>query len=123
MAANTVHIPDPVMTIQSVRSGLDVYWKPGEIHEVRVLADRPEWFGFFDSQERAAAAILRHAKTPGVSFYMTANPVNPALLARASNTFKKPKLGLSTSDGDIVRRTRLVFDFDPRRPAGISATD
>ncbi|MGI9072566.1 MAG: YfjI family protein, partial [Bryobacteraceae bacterium] len=39
------------------------------------------------------------------------------------NTFKKPKLGLSTSDGDIVRRTRLVFDFDPRRPAGISATD
>lgn len=29
----------------------------------------------------------------------------------------------TTSDSDILRRCWLFFDFDPRRPAGISSTD
>jgi hypothetical protein len=53
--------------------------------------------------------------------YVTINPVKPALQARARNlTARNPKH--TTTDEDILRRIGLVFDTDPDRQAGISAT-
>ena len=78
--------------------------------------------GYFDDVEAlvAAAVQLEDRKAPGV--YVTLNPVNPALLARAFNRLDEhPKA--TTCDSDIARRVWLPFDFDPVRPAGISATD
>jgi hypothetical protein len=54
--------------------------------------------------------------------YITLNPVNPDLLARAVNrtiTFARH----TVADRDILTRCLLPIDFDSVRPAGISSTD
>lgn len=81
--------------------------------------------GYYDYShlDKAAhdLAVLDHMRRPK-GIYMTINPVNPALLARACNRLvERPKA--TTSDADIVRRRWLPFDIDPKRPSGISATD
>jgi hypothetical protein len=82
-------------------------------------------FGYFDSdhlEDLAGAALLWTPKAMGV--YVTMNPVNPDLLGRAANRIiRATKSTKSTSDADIVGRRRLTLDFDPERPAGVSATD
>jgi hypothetical protein len=57
--------------------------------------------------------------------YVTINPVNPALLARANNRLKvlKDKKPVSATDKDIIGRRWLPIDIDPVRPSGISATE
>ncbi len=81
-------------------------------------------FGFFDSGEGALSALpaLEEAEWPGL--YVTLNAVTPALLARASNRIKAAdRKSSSTSDHDVKRRTALLIDGDPVRPADISATN
>jgi hypothetical protein len=78
--------------------------------------------GYFDDVERAVEAAIALGKRSG-NVYTTLNPVNTALLARARNRTKFADRGSTTSDHDIEGRTRLLIDFDPCRPAGISATD
>jgi hypothetical protein len=95
----------------------------GDIHEVRIpKAGRGGTIaGYFDDPDRMADAVLGIDGTvPGV--YVTMNPCNPALLARAANRLQG-RVQVTTSDADIVRRRWLLIDFDPVRPAGISSTD
>jgi hypothetical protein len=105
--------------------------EPGSVIELRALncVDNPTYpaftvAGFFDSDhlpDLALAALQITCKAEGV--YTTMNPVNTALMARAANRVVKIKKDLATKDPDVARRTQLVFDCDPTRPAGISATD
>ena len=76
--------------------------------------------GYFGDLELAAkAAASWSGKVPAV--YLTLNPVNPALLARASNRLET-YAETTTSDADILGRRWLLVDLDPKRPAGISAS-
>lgn len=76
--------------------------------------------GYFDDTDalvNEAAALDEQ----GFTVYVTANPVMPALLARAENRIKRsPKE--TTSDKDVERRRWLPVDLDPVRPSGVSAT-
>ena len=54
--------------------------------------------------------------------YLTLNPVNPELLARAANRCRNWAKH-TTGDADVLRRCWLPLDFDAVRPAGISSTD
>src|SRR5207244_808836 len=56
------------------------------------------------------------------NLYLTLNPVDPALLARAANRIDA-NARATTADADILGRRWLLVDIDPRRPTGISATD
>jgi putative DNA primase/helicase len=102
----------------------------GDVIELRILnvVDNPRYgaftlSGYFDHghlDELAKIAMEWTDRAEGV--YCTVNPVRPDLLARAANrVVRKPKH--TTGDAEIVRRIGLVFDADPRRPAGVSATD
>ncbi len=55
------------------------------------------------------------------NLYLTLNPVDPALLARASNRIVE-RAEHTTADQDILRRDWLFVDIDPVRPSGISAS-
>lgn len=97
-------------------------WRHGEVHEVRILkCDRfgHTASGYFDCPEDLARAALPWDGKANV--YMTLNPVNPALLARAANRIVRPAQQ-TTSDDEIARREWLYIDIDARRPAGISST-
>jgi hypothetical protein len=65
-------------------------------------------------------AALLDGKAPAV--YVTLNRIQPALLARAHNRLIDHAT-VTTSDAEIVRRRWLLFDVDPVRPTGISATE
>jgi hypothetical protein len=98
-------------------------FRPGTVVELRVLNTPRNGTvsGYFDDlQAFVAAAAHWSGKAPAV--YATLNPCNPALLARAANRLKD-RVKTTTSDNDIVQRRWFALDFDPVRPAEISATD
>ena len=102
---------------------LTLLHEPGSVFEVRIpKAGRAGTIsGYFDDCEAAAKAIARYDhKAPGI--YVTLNPVDPALLARAANRLKE-RAEATTCDADVVRRNSLLINVDFRRPAGVSATD
>src|SRR5438552_1828195 len=108
--------------MSDIAAALRCILTPGQVTELRVLnTPRGTVSGYFnDIDKLATAAGQWSGKAPGV--YATLNPVNPALLARASNRLLEYAKH-TTSDSDIVQRRWLPLDFDPVRPAGISSTD
>lgn len=111
-------------------NALRLWFRPGDVFEVRALdavtADymRPHVeSGYFDYEHIGdvpnALAKLRSSR--GV--YVTLNPVNPALLARAKNRIRSVGRDPTSTDADVPRRRWLPVDCDAERPAGISSSD
>jgi P4 family phage/plasmid primase-like protien len=109
-----------------------LFFASGEVCEIRAIGAQgknPGWEGFaksivsgyYDNPDAfdKGVGILDKAQARGV--YFTINPVNPALIARASNRLKVPKS--TTQDADIVCVRWLPIDLDPKRPADISSTE
>ena len=102
---------------------VELLWRPGDVREVRI----PKYnkyghtaSGYFDSPESLAESA---AKWDGkANLYFTLNPVNPALMARASNRIAD-KAETTSADVDVIRRRWLFIDIDPDRPSGISSTE
>jgi hypothetical protein len=108
----------------AIQKALAVMAKPGQVIEVRIVGvdgrkGRVD-SGYFDNFEQLARAIPSYTRR-AEGIYITLNPVNPALLARAANRIK-PWSNLTTTDTDIIYRQWLPIDIDPVRPAGISST-
>jgi hypothetical protein len=114
-----------------IKTHLELLFKPGEVFEIRIL-NVPERVGsnfkatisgYFNNVEKAVEQIVK-ADASGLcpAIYCTLNPVKPSLLARAVNTMKR-KPASTTADGDVARRSHILIDLDPNRPAGISASD
>jgi hypothetical protein len=106
-----------------VRRFLSQLMSPGDVHEVRI----PKYgkfgltaSGYFQNSESLAEAIPEWDRR--ANLYITLNPVDPALLARAANRIAE-RAANTTSDGDILRRRWLPLDIDAVRPSGISSTD
>ncbi|MDO9549358.1 MAG: hypothetical protein Q7J03_00125 [Methanoregula sp.] len=99
---------------------------PGQVVEVRALADLNTHSGYFNDYD----ALVRQVEALGTDttiqgIYITLNEVNPALFSRRANRIKM-RLGKkesSTSDADILHRRWLPIDIDPLRPSGVSSTD
>lgn len=109
---------------------LRLWFQAGDVFEVRVLdavsADyRREHIesGYFDYEHISAVpeALKRLLFFRGV--YVTVNPVNPDLLARAVNRLRPAGRNPTTADTDIVRRRWLLIDCDPRRASGVSSSN
>jgi hypothetical protein len=96
---------------------------PGTVVELRIPTTPRQGVvsGYFDSAPQfVQAAVAWSGTVPGI--YSTINPCVPALLARAANRLKE-RAKTTTSDRDVVQRRWFPLDFDPVRPADISATD
>ena len=109
---------------------LHTFFEPGDVFEVRVLdavSPNSSWShtesGYFnyDQINIIPNCLDNFASYGGV--YVTMNPVNPDLLARANNRLKAAKRDEATKDGDVLCRRWMLIDIDPERPAGISAND
>jgi hypothetical protein len=109
---------------------MKLFVAPDQVVELRALAvqrgpGRPHVEGgFFDHAHlvgfaKEALALTKIAK--GV--YFTLNPINPALLARCCNRTAWANSGDLAKDRDVIVRQFLLVDVDPKRPAGVSATD
>ena len=109
---------------------------PGTVGELRapeVGEDFKTTFaGYFDTDHLVPMAV--HAdmlSDQATGVYYTINPVEPELLGLYHNRVeRRPRK--TTTDADIVRRTRILIDIDPQRyslttgrpcPGDLSATD
>lgn len=114
-----------------VQKALEVMVEPGSVFEVRILEPRRTGrsfvprviYGYFNDPAKVPGALNALHLEGAKGIYITLNPVNPALLARSHNKFTEAKDGQTTADKDIVCRRWLLVDADPKRPAGISASD
>ena len=105
---------------------LDAIAEPGQVIEIRAF-DVDKYIriqsGYFDDRAKLLQTVTDlEAKKP-VGIFVTINPCNPALLARANNRMVKAKHECTTKDREIIRRVVLPIDIDAVRPSGISATD
>ena len=115
---------------EQIEKAADVLFEEERVYELRAFGVPEDWAdgdgfthsGYFDDiGELAAAAVNLDRKGAG-GVYVTPNPVEPDLLARAKNrTVRSPKS--TTTNGEITRRRWLLIDADPQRPAGIASTD
>ncbi len=107
------------------KTGVLLLEDPGAVVELRALEVEGErgkgvLSGYFNDVDALAAAVHElDGKAKGI--FVTFNPVNTALLARANNRIKKATS--TTSDADVTARAWLLVDIDPTRPSGISSTD
>ena len=119
----------PATDFNEIRRALHLIVPFGQVFEIRALdaSLQGERYigtvsGYFDSAEAATQAIRKLTSATGV--YVTLNPVDPALLARAKNRLHMCRRDdPTTGDANIMRRRSLLVDVDPKRPTGISATD
>ena len=117
---------DPKPIIDHLR----MFFEPGDVFEIRVLdavSPYSTWAhtesGYFEYEQiDVIPNCLDNFQAYG-GVYVTMNPVNPDLLARANNRLKPAKRDTSTKDGDVLRRRWMLVDIDPKRSAGISAND
>lgn len=104
--------------------------RPGDVFEIRALNTpinlrsnfNTTHSGYFDDPELAAKAVAGLERLRGPAVYVTLNPCQPDLIARARNRIRA-KAQATTTDDQIVRRRWLLVDIDPRRPSGLSSTD
>ena len=116
--------PPPVLFDETqIRQTLELMTESDQVVEIRILkTGRTKTVrGYFDDNDAAVQAVKSWSgKAPAI--YLTLNPVNPALLARAANRLES-YAETSTLDTDIVRRRFLLVDIDPTRPSGISSSE
>jgi hypothetical protein len=104
----------------TILEGARALARPGRIVEVRILGTpRGAVSGYFDDLEILARAVAQWDGRANI--YVTLNPVNPALLARARNRLRE-YAKTTTTDRDVICRAWFPIDLDPKRPTGISST-
>lgn len=112
-------MPAPCFDRSEILRGLQVYHRLGDTFEIRIV-EGEKASGYFTDFNKAADAVIGRAGDYAI--YVTINPTDPRLIARANNHLKsRPKS--TTSDDDIARLNWLPADCDPPRPTGISSTD
>jgi predicted P-loop ATPase len=106
-----------------ITRALAVMFTPDAVIELRVpKARQGATSGYFNDHARLVQTIAAMDAKGFEGVYLTLNPVNPALLARANNRVRE-RARETTADRDVVSRTNLLIDIDADRPAGISASD
>ena len=109
--------------LEQIEAAIAVVHKHDQVVEVRVPGKYGATSGYFDDHRKLAQAIRRLSDEGGHDgVYYTLNPCHPALLARRAKNKLHWDVKDTTSDQEIVRRRWLLFDFDPKRPKGVSAT-
>lgn len=89
--------------------------------EVRILnTNKGTISGYYDDYKKLKQDVLQY--NGKYNIYYTLNPVRKELLARSYNHLSE-YVKTTTTDADIEKRSMLLIDIDPRRPAGISSSD
>jgi len=80
-------------------------------------------YGYFKDPILAANAICQRDESSIAGWYATMNPVHPDCYLRQPDVIVSAPSGSGTSDPEILYRTELLIDIDPKRISGISSTD
>jgi putative DNA primase/helicase len=123
--------PSALLDPDEIARALSVLIAPQQAFEIRILNPHRiarNWqskvtYGYFDDPDRVVESLIALRLDAAKGIYITLNPVDPTLLARSHNRFSDAKTDSTTPDKHILSRRWLLVDFDPTRPADISASD
>lgn len=115
-----------VCDVAQVERALRLIVVDGATFEIRApITDRGResiLFGYFMDPARAAREINKSCRN-ATAVYVTLNPVRPELRARCADRLMTAGKGSTTSDNNIVKRTRLLIDIDGVPASKISASN
>lgn len=133
MGSKTACSSEGAQAQAEIRRALDLFAAEGSALELRALnvpsggssGFKQTHVGWFDRDhlDAAAKAALQLELQGASGIYVTLNPADRALLARAANRTKPAKDTPATGDKEITHRRWLAIDFDPVRPTGVSSTE
>jgi hypothetical protein len=114
---------------------IQALFTPGDVVELRVHGSafghkKVVAAGFFTNHKVLARSVVGCSDSTlpqgyeVTAIYYTLNPVAPSLLTRyqPNRLERDPHLGV-TKDKDVIKRTHLLVDCDPKRDADVSSTD
>lgn len=113
-----------MMDKETIRRWWQVFKEKGDhLTEIRILDGKRTYSGYFTDVESIIAAITPYDAYPHAQIYFTLNRINSACYGRAQKD-KLLSVGRepTTGDVDVVERTHVMIDLDPKRPAGVSAS-
>jgi hypothetical protein len=118
-------------SLEDVCAAIKALFTPDQVIELRALGfegvkeqKKVTYSGYYDDHELLARDAVKLSETPGVfGVYFTLQTLNPAVLLRYPNKYRKVKPGECSSDADVVSYRWLCVDLDPKRPTGISSTE
>lgn len=101
--------------IRTIANWLGIFVPPGQVLEIRSIAveGRKATSAIFGSTTEAAKHCLRMEEAKAKGIYFTPNPLRPEMLGSK----------LAANKADILKRSWLLIDIDPIRPADTSSTD
>lgn len=102
----------------------DIFKGNNALTEIRILDGKRTYSGYFTDVETIIKAITPFDSLQHAQIYFTLNCINDACYGRAQKD-KMVAVGRepTTGDSDIVGRTHVLIDLDPKRPAGVSASN
>lgn len=108
-----------------IRLTLSTFKQSEELFEIRLLhAPKGVISGYFRNNPVSIAKLLVALSTQDLtaySIYVTLNPPMDACIARSDSKLT-PYAKTTTKDSDIERIQWMHVDLDPKRPAGVQAT-
>jgi len=119
---------DPIGRRKEIERQLRLLHRAGDVFEVRALNVPGSGSfaftasGYFNNPQKAATAADLYSERGASGVYVTLNPCQPDLLARASNRMRE-RTKHTTADAEVLLRRWMFVDIDPVRPSGIAATD
>lgn len=104
-----------------IRQWFDLFHKEGpQLTEVRVLAGKKTYSGYFSDPETLITAIRPYESN---AIYATMNEVNEACYGRTQRDVIVMAPKSTTTDNDIQSRRWLLIDLDPKRPSDTNSSD
>jgi hypothetical protein len=102
---------------EQIRQTLNVFARENGLFEIRTVG-KIIYSGYFKDVENLLKVMEMSAET----WYFVLNDINEACYSReqCEKIVKNPS---TTSDSDIIQRSWILIDCDPKRASGISATD
>lgn len=101
----------------------DVFKENNALTEIRVLDGKRTYSGYFTDVDKIINAIVPFDRNPHAQIYFTLNCINGACYGRAQrDKMLQVSREPTTGDSDIVGRTHVLIDLDPKRPAGVSSS-
>lgn len=122
---------DHARVVNDCLNTLRIFIAPGQVTQLVALdvmepgcCAPARYAGFFDYDHldlMAREAADFSGRSKGV--YFTLNPLKPEVRDRCPNRVQRAQPRVLACDADVLRRSWLMIDFDPRRPPDISASD
>jgi hypothetical protein len=107
---------------QEIYKWWSLFHQDGGITEVRILG-RKSYSGYYKNVEKLITDIEPYDNDPDEQIYFILNVINPSCYGRpqSERLIMSPKN--TTTDNDIIGRTFIMVDLDPKRSAGVSSTN